>query len=300
MRKKNKIIGRGLLLIFCIMLLFGSLSMVGLAAGDIKIVVMQNGQPLSEKSYSTQQLLDFGTAQAAYSSIDSSGSPELTSAQGVSIAKLLAGLGINAADVDSIRFSASDGWNRSYTKKFLLDTQRYYYAGLSAAKTVAEDGTVTYDSAKLTPIAVESMLAVQSYSQRDAAAEDYSKLSSANGVRICFGQQSYDEVVSTKFGRNINKLEINLNSGASYNGGGSENNGGDDENNQNSDPNKQETYNGEIPGELTITVGYYGGEYTVKKKYSAADLQAMANYKQSYTYIDSMPAVCIDSAYGVK
>ena len=51
---------------------------------------------------------------------------------------------------------------------------------------------------------------------------------------------------------------------------------------------------------LTIKVGYYGGPYYEKKVYSLADLEAMSQYQQAYTYIDAMPAVVIDSAVGVK
>ncbi len=51
---------------------------------------------------------------------------------------------------------------------------------------------------------------------------------------------------------------------------------------------------------LTIKVGYFGGPYYTKKVYTVSDLEAMPQVKQAYTFIDSMPAVCIDSAIGVN
>ncbi len=51
---------------------------------------------------------------------------------------------------------------------------------------------------------------------------------------------------------------------------------------------------------LTIKVGYFGGPYYTKKVYTLSDLEVMPQVKQAYTFIDSMPAVCIDSAIGVK
>lgn len=51
---------------------------------------------------------------------------------------------------------------------------------------------------------------------------------------------------------------------------------------------------------LTIKVGYFGGPYYTKKTYTISDLEAMPQVQQAYTYIDSMPAVVIDSARGVK
>ncbi|MCG9967284.1 Ig-like domain-containing protein [Pelotomaculum terephthalicicum JT] len=51
---------------------------------------------------------------------------------------------------------------------------------------------------------------------------------------------------------------------------------------------------------LTIRVGYYGGPYHTKKVYTLSDLEAMPQVEQAYTFIDSMPAVVLDSARGVK
>lgn len=298
--KRRKIIGRFVLIIFCSMLLFGTFSNTVFADNSIKINIIQNGQTLSQKSYSTDQLLSFGSGQAVYSSIDSSGSPELTSVKGVKIADLLGGLGIAAGDLESIHYYCSDGGNRSFTKKFLLDATRYYYSGLAAAKTVAEDGSVSYDPAKLSPQPVSSMLALQSYTERNAAAENYAAVSSADGLRLCFGQQSCDEQVSVKFGKNINRLDITLTSGASYIG---------DEQSANSDQNRENDPNANqnqapssiaVSDSFKITVGYYGGEFTEKKTFSLAEMQAMANYLETYTYIDAMPSVVVVSAKGIR
>jgi hypothetical protein len=51
---------------------------------------------------------------------------------------------------------------------------------------------------------------------------------------------------------------------------------------------------------LTIKVGYFGGPYYTKKVYKISDLEAMPQVQQAYTFIDRMPAVCIDSARGVR
>ncbi len=51
---------------------------------------------------------------------------------------------------------------------------------------------------------------------------------------------------------------------------------------------------------LTFKVGYFGGPYYTKKVYTLSDLDALPQVRQSYTFIDSMPAVSIDSAVGVK
>jgi hypothetical protein len=56
-----------------------------------------------------------------------------------------------------------------------------------------------------------------------------------------------------------------------------------------------------VPAEtLTIKVGYFGGPYYIKKIYTVSELEAMPQIQQAYTFIDSMPAVVIDSAKGVR
>lgn len=300
--KKIRYFKKIFFVMLCCILVSMMFSVAASADSNLKVVVMQNGQPLSENSYSTSQLSAFGSSQAVYSSFDSSGSPELISAKGVKISALLSGLKINPADVESLHFCSSDGWDRTFTKKFLLDTPRYTFSGVVAAKTES-DGTVSYDQNLITSQSVESMLALQSYTERNATAENFGSVSTTDGTRICFGQQTYDEVVSTKYGKHINKIEIVLNSGAVYEGGGTDNEQNTENENQNNDEDdgqKQNTYNGSLPDSLTITVGYYGQEFVEKKVFSAAEMKSMANYKQAYTYIDSMPAVCVSSAYGIK
>lgn len=51
---------------------------------------------------------------------------------------------------------------------------------------------------------------------------------------------------------------------------------------------------------LTVKAGYFGTPYNTMKVFDFAELEAMANVYQAYTYIDSMPSVVLDSAQGVK
>jgi hypothetical protein len=56
-----------------------------------------------------------------------------------------------------------------------------------------------------------------------------------------------------------------------------------------------------IPSEtLTVKVGYFGTPYNTLKVFTFSELEAMANVYQAYTFIDSMPAVVLDSAQGVR
>lgn len=51
---------------------------------------------------------------------------------------------------------------------------------------------------------------------------------------------------------------------------------------------------------LTIKAGYFGTPYNTMKVFTLSDLEAMSQVQQAYSFIDSMPAVVIDSVQGVK
>ncbi|ACV64207.1 Ig domain protein group 2 domain protein [Desulfofarcimen acetoxidans DSM 771] len=51
---------------------------------------------------------------------------------------------------------------------------------------------------------------------------------------------------------------------------------------------------------LVIKVGYFGGPYYTKKVYTLSDFDQLSQVKQAYTFIDSMPSVCMDAATGVR
>ncbi|MEN6390024.1 MAG: stalk domain-containing protein [Syntrophomonas sp.] len=51
---------------------------------------------------------------------------------------------------------------------------------------------------------------------------------------------------------------------------------------------------------LTIKAGYFGTPYNTMKVFTLSELEAMAQVQQAYSFIDSMPAVVIDSVQGVK
>ncbi len=51
---------------------------------------------------------------------------------------------------------------------------------------------------------------------------------------------------------------------------------------------------------LTIKVGYFGGPYYTKKVYTLTDFDTLFQVQQAYTFMDSMGAICVDAAVGVK
>lgn len=50
---------------------------------------------------------------------------------------------------------------------------------------------------------------------------------------------------------------------------------------------------------LEVMVGYFGGPYYLKHEFTDSEMNSLADTKQAYSFIDSMPAVCVDFARGV-
>ncbi len=50
---------------------------------------------------------------------------------------------------------------------------------------------------------------------------------------------------------------------------------------------------------LTVNVGYYGGPYYQKQVFTVDELSSLGHIETLYSYIDSMPAVCLNYARGV-
>jgi hypothetical protein len=58
-------------------------------------------------------------------------------------------------------------------------------------------------------------------------------------------------------------------------------------------------YGGYAAGDLTVTVGYFGGPYYEKKTFTLEELWSMNLVRDDYTFIDNMPSVIIDHVAGV-
>lgn len=273
-------------------------------ADGLTVYLTKDGQTVTGADYGPDQLAALGMETYSYSSVDATGAPVGIIAQGIGVGTLLADLGLGADDVESLRFSASDGWVRSYS----LDSYsygRYFFPRIvecwdveAAAQPAflpgAEDGAVS----------VPPLLAVCYYEERDNAypAADY--MSSSGCLRFCYGQTTVTEAAHLNYGKNITSVEVIIRSGSSFVlPGGSDPAPADEPVN----PAVPDTgipevldREGLMADDLTVTVGYWGGEYYTKAVFTYEELAAMADVQQIYSIIDNMPAVCLDAAIGVR
>ena len=275
------------------------------AADTLTVKVSKGEQTATVASYSEDELEALGTVQQYYSSVDANGAPVVVVAQGILIADLLADLGIDVADAETLRFSSSDGGNRSYNVSTYVSTTRYYYPQIVKGYDDSADETPAFlPGADQEKVTVGTMLALISYEGRYEANPDASAMSSANGLRFCYGQTAITEAVSLNFSKHINKLTIILKNSSDYQLPAQENTGEGEDNQSSAIPStgipEALDNQGFMADTLTITVGYWGGKYYTKKVFTLEELEAMANVQQVYSYIDNMPAPCLDSVVGVR
>lgn len=308
---------------------------VGEEQQPFSIVIFKKDALLFEKEYSLKELLGLPQTRQRYTSMNDDDSPELILAEGVLFSDLLKNLGLTQKDLKSIRIYSAEGWNRGFVPKFLLGSTRYFYPSfIKQAKPEWEqpapedppvpfggdivnpdtDGepAVTVKTPEENEVEVTPILALKTYQSLAADGEDWSKLQSNDGIRICYGQLNPSDVCSTLYGSNLNRIEFTLTEKSSY---------GLPEGEQPlqvedgvvvtvdryndkkvhgsaTDPDTNVTIE-EIPSELTIRVGYFGYEYQVLKTVTIDDLKKLPIVKQAYT-VRQGNRLIVESVMGVR
>lgn len=268
----------------------------------LKVQVVIGGETTTVAAYNNTELSAMPQTRLRYSSLDATSSPVVIIAEGVTMETLLASLGITAGDVREMQLESSDGWKRSFSADTYLHTTRYYYAhivdGYDTASTNPPEFALDTDTVKQS---VAPMLALKSYEGRFESSPDLGSLTTSHGVRFCFGQTAITDAVMLNYGKQIKQVTFVLKDSTAYIPPAESAGSGDGSKPEANPGVKEEIENdGLMADTLTITVGYYGGTYYTKKVFSLADLQAMDQVRQVYSYIDNMPAVCLDSAVGVR
>ncbi len=413
MRKKSLFIHflphdlKNFLLLFCMVLLFlfpaEHVARVSAAeASGLTVKVKMQDEVIPAAELNSSALESMGQTRQAYSSLDPMPAPSFTLAEGIMLQDLLKKINIDIDHVRSIKLFSSDGWSHTYTREFLLESDRYSFP----------DIVTGWDSASAKPpeflpgtedkkTSVMPMLALKSYYERFNTDPQWDKITNSEGIRFCFGQENIEEQAMLSYGKYINEIEVVIDeestfisldpsvngqyfqpgSAVSLRGGirglepesvfisvtdpqgtaflaekpvavvngaylcsfqldasalegrykvivspeenesgyraefavfvSKEDTASDKSSEEVDEPSADDTQPGRAGGSatgvqgvpadtLTIMVGYFGGPYMTKKVFTLEELQELPNMRQAYTLIDSMPAVVIDSAIGVR
>lgn len=274
------------------------------APQTLTISIVKGETALFEKQYTVEELMALPQTRQAYTSMDDDGTPQLILAEGILLSDLLESLGVKQADVQNLRVYSADGWNRGFTGKFLLGTARYSYPDY-LPQTDPPDEAEETPPAVPEPEPVSAMLALASREGAAADGEDWSRVGTEKGMRICYGQLNPDDVCSTLYGSNLEKLEISLTKNSAFGTDGGE---------QAPDPAEEgvvvskDTYDdnavsgaqtGEIPSTLTVKAGYAGYGFEERKVFTVDALKQLPIVTQAYTLREGSDIV-VDTAMGVR
>ncbi|MEG1500849.1 MAG: hypothetical protein RR396_02735, partial [Clostridiales bacterium] len=206
--------------------------------------------------------------------MDSSENPSVIAAQGLALSSLFSNLGIKETEVQAIILDSSDGWHQTFASSDYLQKKRYYYPKI-------------IENSEAGPIAIPPILALRSYEGRMQAKPDRELMTDKNGIRFCFGQSSLKEAVSIKYGKYIEDITIVLAQDTTFVPPSSQIDKEEKppEEDPSPPPLSPEGIKQNLPAEdgnkgliadtLTITVGYYGGPYHLKKVFTLDELYAM-------------------------
>ena len=270
------------------------------------VYIKAGGKTVKAAAYNEAEFASAGTEQRRYSSLDSQGAPVTIIAEGVLISELFDSFKIPSADVDTLLFSATDGWSRSYDANSYVNSNRYYFNGIVSGYDIASSeaaGAPEFaEGTENNRQTVPSMLAISWYEGRFEDNPTMDKLSKAEALRFCHGQAAITDTVMLSFGKRINSITISIKDTSSFIIPEGEDTDIDSGSltgiPEGGLPEKLDTI-GLKADALTITVGYYGGTYYTKKVFNYDEMVKMATVQQIYSYVDNMPAVCLTAAVGV-
>lgn len=188
----------------------------GFRADSIKVTVGYFGGPYYEKAvFSLSDLQNMYVINRAYTYIDNLPSVCVDCAKGVALSEVLSEAGVDTGAIDTVYFYSNDkqgGYYVGFSRKFLFDSERYYYPNL-AANYNPIDGALPGADEGIRE--VETMLAfsdnwVRYNENTEEFVEDYSKQTSVSRFRLLFGMTDMNDRMASKSVKWVNEIQVML------------------------------------------------------------------------------------------
>lgn len=100
------------------------------------IAVKQDESIITENVFNLAELSDLPQTRLVYTSIDDEGTPQLILAEGITLTNLMKVMGVELADVKSLKLYSREGWDKAYSTGFLFDVERFVYPDILPQKFV--------------------------------------------------------------------------------------------------------------------------------------------------------------------
>lgn len=171
-----------------------------------------NGKIIDLGTYSIAELKKMPQVEREYSSIDSMPAPVFTAGKGVDLIALLEDLDVDINSIERFKFFATDDVQKALTKKYLLDTPRFYYPNIvkcwdeywDEEKCIYKNlEEVEKDKKQVKP-----MLAITSSQGRFLDKPDWNNLEGSTCLRLCLGQSEPGECSTMNFIRWVYQVEV--------------------------------------------------------------------------------------------
>jgi hypothetical protein len=288
-------------------------------------------------NYTPGELESMPQTQINYSSVTAYDAPSVVAARGITLENLFAALGVKSADVSMVILSSSDGGRLKYDDENYLNKPRYYYPDIfNGGGTRTEAAPMLslqkYEEREAGEPDLSKMSGTEGISFcfgqneiTDKVSIQYGKY--INKITLVLSEGASFDPPPEPFGSGspgnagqVSSVESGEGSPVSGASGQSTTPGALEqtpvpEKGQSPTSGAPETASGSsvqapvaeedidrglTADTLTITVGYYGGPYQIKKIFTLDELYGMDLVERAYTYIDNMPAVVLESAKGAR
>lgn len=174
----------------------GATNTVGDKTTEITIIVNDNGSITTAGVFTISDLQNLSQTKAIYSAINNNTNCKFYAAEGVLLTDLLDYTNIDLDTIDKFTFTATDNYERTFTRNYLFDTERYCYPTL-------DDNYSTEEAVQVQPILALKSAEFAQYDQVDFnQADDY------YAVRLFFGQNEQDLVNDQGYVKWLNQIQV--------------------------------------------------------------------------------------------
>ena len=175
----------------------------------VRIGYLGYGEPVLRKDFTFEELRSLSKLKQPYTVIDETGELGMETAVGFRLVDLVAAAGVDLNAVESFCFYSDDpeiSEGVSLSRKYLIDTPRYYYPNLADKWNETENKAKP--GATLDAVRVPTILAWKDYWDEGSRVPDFYHITAENRFRLVLGQANAGDGNGEQLIRWIHTIDI--------------------------------------------------------------------------------------------